>query len=298
MHAKYAPIIECLLQQCDCAALSGPETAPGAQNGLFAFLDKILGCGWLPRQFDSAAPAETIPPSKLVCKSHETPEGLCAACQRVWPKADRLCGELVSQGEKMRLEWHEVGPLVDLLAQRIKAIQFRRNDIRHAQGYAYFIQAHETQLIDFYLTRQVHLEDAQDLAQEAILKLWQNRRKSIPPHVAFLFGIARRLYAEFLRKQKIARLTLQGYPNNEPIGADKPCCDSETKFSTLPFGIREELGPLIKTLSPNQQKVIYLRFVRGCSHRQTAAKLGLSLRSVQTHELRAIDKLRGLVDRG
>src|SRR4051812_26105115 len=67
------------------------------------------------------------------------------------------------------------------------------------EGFDRFARQSRPRVIRFYCSRRLRLEDAEDQAQEAFLLHWRKRHSSLSPHLAFLLGIARRLYFAFLR---------------------------------------------------------------------------------------------------
>ncbi|MEN6626630.1 MAG: RNA polymerase sigma factor [Candidatus Sumerlaeia bacterium] len=166
------------------------------------------------------------------------------------------------------------------------------------EGFINFVQEYHRRLIYYYLRKHVRLEDAQDLAQEAVLTLWKKRHQSKPPHQSFLFGIARRLYYAYLRTgPNLASL------DDMPEIEDKNSPDVVTIIlgetsEDPPFDISAEVLAHTSALPQNQRMVIRLIYVEGLSMQEAANTLRISKGSVQIHARRAIAKLRTLVSAG
>ena len=168
----------------------------------------------------------------------------------------------------------------------------KHQEIITRQGFDEFSRRNHLRLIRFYLSRRLRLEDAQDLAQEAFLLLWRKRRESLPPHLAFLFGIARRLYFAFLRTRKADEVSLEDDPKLDRAAADGVSEGVTEDVADDGNPAFAELLTRATGLTQNQLKVLQMRFVEGLSQRKVAEKLGLSRSSVETHERRGLESFR------
>ena len=131
---------------------------------------------------------------------------------------------------------------------------------------------------------------AEDIAQEAMLRLWQ-RAGSYDPHRSavstWLFRIARNLHIDRLRRE------------NQWIAVDlEPALDVETETDNPAFSSAEsfaahaDLNERIERLSAIQARLIRMSYFEAKSHQQIADELGMPLGTVKSSIRRAFLRLQ------
>ena len=129
---------------------------------------------------------------------------------------------------------------------------------------------------------------AEDLAQEALLKVWRKCELFDPTKSAastWIFAIARNLRIDALRKERRPELD----PNDPallPEGETPPDEAAERAERD------ERVRAAFKTLPPLQEEVVTLYFFEDQPHSAIAEKLGLPLGTVKSRLRLAFDKVR------
>ena len=130
--------------------------------------------------------------------------------------------------------------------------------------------------------------EAEDAVQEIFVELWKNAEKfddSQSSETTFVAMIARRRLIDRLRK-----------------ATRKPDIDSVEDMLTEPAENENEkmqinveakqVAEVMRTLRPEQQKVLQLSIVQGYSHQEIADALKLPLGTVKTHARRGLIEVR------
>lgn len=128
----------------------------------------------------------------------------------------------------------------------------------------------------------LHLAD--DLAQEAFVKVWKNLRsfRNEAKFSTWLFGIACnewRMHARGRKEIALAEL-------------DDPPPEAEQTGAAATSNLRMDLAEAMKTLTDGERAVIVLCCQNGLSHDEAAQVLNCPLGTVKTNVLRSKEKLR------
>lgn len=129
---------------------------------------------------------------------------------------------------------------------------------------------------------------AEDLAQEALLKVWRKCELFDPTKSAastWIFAIARNLRIDALRKERRPELDPHD-PALLPEGETPPDEAAERAERD------ERVRAAFKTLPPLQEEVVALYFFEDQPHSAIAEKLGLPLGTVKSRLRLAFDKVR------
>jgi RNA polymerase sigma-70 factor, ECF subfamily len=119
--------------------------------------------------------------------------------------------------------------------------------------------------------------EAEDVAQEAFIKLWQARLTTTDEKQtsAWIYKTSTRLAIDRLRQRsQRERLATQAADHRSPSAASSP--SSEAMMQT-----RQELAGLASSIAPDELAVAILRRVDGLSHEEVAEVLGVSARTVR-----------------
>ena len=129
--------------------------------------------------------------------------------------------------------------------------------------------------------------EAEDVAQEAMLRLWQHAAGYDPARSAvstWLFRIARNLHIDRLRREANRPQVAA-----EPIEADI----ASEPHTTEEYADHVQLQRRIDTLSSIQARLIRMSYFEAKSHQEIATELGMPLGTVKSHLRRAFLRLQG-----
>ena len=141
-----------------------------------------------------------------------------------------------------------------------------------------------------FLNGLVHSMDvAEDLAQEAVVRLW-SRRESLEPGSAraFLFRIGRNAALDHLRRSRVRFRFLSGPRCPDP---SPPTPDEEFATSELQTRFQE----VFASLPPRRREVFEMIRFHGLSYREVSQILSLSTQTVANHMTHAYKDLRRLL---
>lgn len=158
-----------------------------------------------------------------------------------------------------------------------------------AFGDLYERYLHEIQRYVFY--RVANRFDAEDLTETVFLKAWEALPRFETSNVnlrAWLYRIAHNVTVDYYRT---ARATLDVMKQKL---WDK---DPSPEHQIQDQDVNRQLVELIQSLDTNLQQVILCRFVSGMSHAETAEVLGIKEGHVRVLQLRALQKLRRLLEK-
>lgn len=128
---------------------------------------------------------------------------------------------------------------------------------------------------------------AEDLAQEALLRLWQNAGGYDPARSAvstWLFRIARNLHIDRRRRE-----SGQVFVSEDAIDAEHDLEPASAEH----YADRATLQRRIDALNPVQARLIRMSYFEAHSHQEIADELGMPLGTVKSHLRRAFLRLQG-----
>lgn len=128
--------------------------------------------------------------------------------------------------------------------------------------------------------------DAEDLVQEAYMKLWDKRDSllMVTNPEAFCVTLVKNMCFDLLRSGKYmaVRESVGLLEADTPVAADRLELRDEVR----------QVRQIIAGLPPNQQQVVTLHDVRGCSYEEIEQVLGLNATNVRVLLSRARKKIR------
>lgn len=149
-------------------------------------------------------------------------------------------------------------------------------------------QAHDGQLKAYLRASFPGVRDVEDVVQESYLRFWRARpSQPVRSLKALLFTIGRRIALDVIRRQRRSPISAVGDPAALDVIEERP-------------GIRETLAAeerlallsdAVATLPPRCRDVIILCKIHGLSHREAAARLGISEKTVDEQVLRGVKRL-------
>ena len=157
-----------------------------------------------------------------------------------------------------------------------------------------------SQLYDHYLPpiyrfiylKVTHREEAEDLAHEVFLSAWQNLPRYHPqgfPFSSWLYKIARNKVIDHYRlKKPNVSMTM--------IDAELAGADASLELHLDEHLSLEEIQKAIRTLKPDQQDVLLMKFMADLPHSEISRIMGKSEGAVRIIQHRAIQAIRGLLN--
>lgn len=150
------------------------------------------------------------------------------------------------------------------------------------------IQAHESSLRSYLHGSFPGVRDVDDVVQESYLRIFRTRAaEPIQSAKAFLFRVARNIALDLLRRNKNSPINTVGDLSALPVIEDR-------RGVVDTVSIDEKLGLLadaMAVLPPRCREVIMLCKIRGLTHREAAARLGISERTVDEQVFRGFKRL-------
>lgn len=130
------------------------------------------------------------------------------------------------------------------------------------------------------LVRMLPSAEAEEVAQEAFLKLYQSAKKLAPEHVRpYLFKIARNLALSRLRHHKVvvqsnSKLFIQYQLSGDVMSSEELLSNARDKTILL---------EAINAMPPICRQVFVYRKINEKSHTEIAQLMGISINTVQNH---------------
>ena len=163
------------------------------------------------------------------------------------------------------------------------------------------VHPHESALRAFLSKRFPSLPDHDDLVQETYIRLMrvEDPRRLIYPK-AFLFTSARNAAIDLIRRRSVHphdSLSVDNDLIELPLLNVQPTTQETLELRQL----REILTEALQSLPERCREVMMLRYLDGCSGKEIATRLGISLGTVKGHLLKGVRdcvrffEVRGLV---
>lgn len=134
--------------------------------------------------------------------------------------------------------------------------------------------------------------DAEDIVQEAFLKLWENRHDVDPLQAgAWLMRVTRNLIVDHVRKHRTRSRVTDGDADLDLIARDEDPDQDAQHQRTLKCIVERS----ITELHDPYRTILIMREIHGLSYHEIAAILDISVDHVKTDLFRAKRKLREIV---
>jgi RNA polymerase sigma factor (sigma-70 family) len=142
------------------------------------------------------------------------------------------------------------------------------------------ILTHEAALVRYLSRLWPNREDIHDLRQEIYMRVYEAAKKSLP-HApkSFLFTTARHLMADRVRRSRV--VSMEAIGNLEVLNVTVEEDSPEQRLNA-----RQELMQLARAFSvlpPKCREVVWLRRVDELSQKETASRLSISEKTVESH---------------
>ncbi|ESQ75740.1 sigma-70 family RNA polymerase sigma factor [Asticcacaulis sp. AC402] len=175
------------------------------------------------------------------------------------------------------------GPVV----QTPETLVMRIAQSRDRQAYAQLFARFAPKLKAFVMGQGMTPQEAEDLAQDVMLKVWRKAEMFDPTKataVTWIYSIARNLRIDAARKAKRVReLPEDLWQSEPPRPADVVLSDSQSARS---------LSGMLEILPPEQKTILRMSFYEDLSHGDIAKALALPLGTVKSRLRLAMTRLK------
>jgi len=137
-----------------------------------------------------------------------------------------------------------------------------------------------------FLRKTQSHELAQDLTQQTFIKFWRYRDSytaALTVEVQ-LFRKGKLIFIDWLRKEAKDRQMIDSLKQQGRI-----------PLNELSVDLKDSLNQALDQLSPVRKEVFSLAYIEGYSHKEIAQRLNLSVRTVETHVYKSLQKLRKIL---
>jgi RNA polymerase sigma-70 factor (ECF subfamily) len=155
---------------------------------------------------------------------------------------------------------------------------------KDATAFGQLYELHLDSIYRYIYYRVGNAAEAEDLTEQVFLKAWEHIGAYDDrglPFAAWLYRMAHNQVIDFRRTRKVAE------PLSELL-VEKTAGPQETVERHMEMA---EVGAALRQLSPDQQQIIILRFVQGCTHPEAAAIMGKSEGALRALQCRALTSL-------
>lgn len=151
-------------------------------------------------------------------------------------------------------------------------------------------RSHGLQLHRFLLRMLGRKELAEDVAQDAYLKIYRlSRPEEVTCPQALLFDVATKLALTRLRKMRAeAGLTMAPGPELEEMADPSPRPDRQVAAHQ----VMQKLAGIVEKLAPNLRQVFVMRYVMQMPRQEIADQLNISIGALEQRLTRALAQCR------
>lgn len=138
----------------------------------------------------------------------------------------------------------------------------------------------------YFLQKTENEDNAKELTQQVFIKLWKYRGSLLPELTIDqqIFQKARLIYIDFLRRQATQRKYFWGSLEDAP---EIPVFNTVSDLES-----RENIRTSLNSLPPKMRKVFELKHLHGYSYKEIAEYLGITIKTVDNHLLKATSHLK------
>lgn len=137
-------------------------------------------------------------------------------------------------------------------------------------------------LRSFVVAKCGDIELAEDLAQEAFVKLWNNQAKvETEKAKSFLFTVANNLFLDHLRHHKVK----YNYANSFMFQQD----DNDPHFHLEMKEFKIKLDIAIQSMPDGSREVFLLNRIEKLTYKEIAENLGLSVKAIEKRMQKALE---------
>ena len=138
----------------------------------------------------------------------------------------------------------------------------------------------------FFLKRVHFPDNAKDLTQQCFIRLWQFRQTLSEDHPLEkqVVIIARSLLINHIKKETTRRKL--------KLVHDQTLEEKIQPSPAIHFEVSSEVSAAIDTLPPVRKKILMLKAYYGCSNKEIASQMSISIKTVEDHVSKAFRHIR------
>lgn len=158
--------------------------------------------------------------------------------------------------------------------------------------YEALVEGHRDRIYTFAFYYLKNREDAEDVTQEVLIRLWKHWRRLEGDHLkAWLMKVTRNLCCDTSRR-RTTRGRVEGFDGGDVAVeiAKSPAADPEQTTEAADF--RRRLTAAIKSLPEPQKSIVILREVQGLTYDEIASAVDRPLNTVKVYLHRGRKLLR------
>jgi RNA polymerase sigma-70 factor, ECF subfamily len=155
------------------------------------------------------------------------------------------------------------------------------------------VEQHQRRVYSFACYWLGDREEAADLTQDVLLRLWRHWTRIRPETVgAWLIRTTRNACYDRLRRRRLSRLLFAATAEPESLERVPADCALEPEAQLGARRLQERLGTAIRALREPHRSVVILREIQGATYREIAQALDLPINSVKVYLHRGRRELR------
>lgn len=172
---------------------------------------------------------------------------------------------------------------MDTFSDEALMARIREGDIEHA---GLLFERHHTALYRFFVRTTGQRAASQDLTQDVFVRVltYRTSYKRRTPVRPWLYGIARNLLADHLKRPGVAEVSLDDVPTLS--GSQSPVVDLE--YSEL----QDQLDAALARLEAPQRELLVLSHVSDLSYSEIAEIYGITVNAARVRVCRALQVFR------
>ncbi|MGB0974221.1 MAG: RNA polymerase sigma factor [Flavobacteriaceae bacterium] len=165
----------------------------------------------------------------------------------------------------------------------------KERSVCEEQVFSTIYEEHYTTVRNFIYYKNGNLDKAEDIAQEAFIKIWNNCKDVIYTTVkSYLFTISNRIFLNTVRHEKVKLNFNKAHTQQQ---------QSETPESiTIEKEFKDTLEKAIANLSDKNRTVFLLNRIDGKKYKEIALLLGVSVKTVEKRMSDALKQLKNDVE--
>lgn len=154
------------------------------------------------------------------------------------------------------------------------------------------VSQYRSRIFGFILKYVKIPEEAEDMTQEILIKLWHNKERiySIDDQEVYILAMTRNYIRDHFKKMSREKIYLQEVVDHLPVQDDSAFMIIKRKE------LETNIEAVILELPPRQQEVYHLFYKKGKSLVEIAKELKISPHTVKNHRTQALKFIRSRVN--
>ena len=154
------------------------------------------------------------------------------------------------------------------------------------------VSQYRSRIFGFILKYVKIPEEAEDMTQEILIKLWQNKEKitAVKDQDSYILAMTRNYVRDHFKKMSREKLYLQEVIDHLPVQDDSAFMIIKRKE------LETNIEAVILELPPRQQEVYHLFYKKGKSLVEIAKELKISPHTVKNHRAQALKFIQSRIN--